>query len=124
MDDSAEADAENNIEPENSISDALGMKGEENVSDITDAFVENLLLENLTDLGVEFIDPTSVDSENISDLTDTCKTNDSNEIGLENYICDTNDNELEAIDDITAADFENHNFESSQTDAKKEDQSD
>ena len=47
MDDSAEADAENNIEPENSISDALGMKGEENVSDITDAFVENLLLENL-----------------------------------------------------------------------------
>ena len=124
MDDSAEADAENNIEPENSISDALGMKGEENVSDITDAFVENLLLENLTDLGVEFIDPTSVDSENISDLTDTCKTNDSNEIGLENYICDTNENELKAIDDITAADFENHNFESSQTDAKKEDQSD
>ena len=43
-------------------------------------------------------------------FTDTYKLNDSNGSELENVMCDTNENELEAINDITAADFENQSI--------------
>ena len=80
---------------------------EDHLSDITSSFVESLFMDNLDD---ECIDTTNADSEEISDFTDTYKLNDSNGGELENDMGDTNENELEAINDITAADFENQSI--------------